>query len=285
MGCVYLVRNLINDKKYIGKTIYKLEERKRGHKYETNRKSNKPFHNALRKYVFDVFEWEILFESDSEEILLRVEKIEILEYKTKTPNGYNLTDGGDGVSGATWKLSEETKRKIGDANRGKVRTEEMKKRWSESHKGKTLPYSTVKKIANANRGKNRTEEFKQRMRMIHTGRIISKETRDKISTSLIKYFSENGVSQNIRSKISMSSKGKIRGPLSDETKNKISKANKGRKHTEEEKLKISLKMKGRRVSLGMTGKKHSDETKKKMKASALIREAKRRKVIENATNI
>ena len=50
-------------------------------------------------------------------------------------------------------LSEETKRKIGDANRGTVHNEEYKQRMSESCKKIIHTEEWVKKVADANRGK------------------------------------------------------------------------------------------------------------------------------------
>ena len=89
-------------------------------------------------------------------------------------------------------------------------------------------------------------------------------------------------SEETRRKISETLKGNIpwnKGiPRSEETKRKISLANTGKKHTEEDKKKMSisiLKRKSelgyinspetrRKISLANKGKKHSEETKKKM---------------------
>lgn len=73
-------------------------------------------------------EWkvEILFESNDYEFIKKKE-IELIKLygriKFNTGTLANITEGGDGVKG--WIPSEETRKKIGDANRGKKRSKEM----------------------------------------------------------------------------------------------------------------------------------------------------------------
>jgi hypothetical protein len=71
----------------------------------------------------------------------------------------NLVDGGTGGTVPGRKLSEETKNKIGNANRGKTRSEEHRRKNSEAKKGntnmlgKTHSEETKNKIRNAHKGK------------------------------------------------------------------------------------------------------------------------------------
>lgn len=58
-------------------------------------------------------------------------------------------------------LSEEWKRKISEANRGKKRSEELKKRWSEAHKGK--PTWNKGTHESGMTGKHHSEETKRKM--------------------------------------------------------------------------------------------------------------------------
>ena len=79
------------------------------------------WHNTVNKYGYTV---EILFDSLTEFEALQSE-IDIIEECTYFGfNLINLTKGGQGLSGL--KLSDITKKKIGDANRGLKRTEEQK---------------------------------------------------------------------------------------------------------------------------------------------------------------
>ena len=59
------------------------------------------------------------------------------------------------------KLSDETKRKIGEANRGKQLSEETRKKISEAHKGKHLSEETKRKISEGHRGIGDGKGFKK----------------------------------------------------------------------------------------------------------------------------
>jgi len=56
--------------------------------------------------------------------------------ETMSPNGYNLREGG----GSRGKLSEESKRRIGDGNRGKICTNETKQKYREAKLGNNYCY-------------------------------------------------------------------------------------------------------------------------------------------------
>jgi len=73
MGCVYQVTNRKDENKYIGKTIQSLDDRKREHKKHAKNGSDNVFHRALRKHGKENFEWEVLFESNDNDILCKVE--------------------------------------------------------------------------------------------------------------------------------------------------------------------------------------------------------------------
>jgi group I intron endonuclease len=76
--------------------------------------------------------------------------------------GYNLTDGGDGVSGyshVAWNkgkvgcYSEESLKKMADSSRGKKHSEETKKKMSKAQTGKKHTEESKKKMSEANKGK------------------------------------------------------------------------------------------------------------------------------------
>lgn len=72
-----------------------LEERMTQHHQETVRKPNHPFYNALNKYGWDNFTWEIFDESaKTQEELNNLEKLYIKKFNVLVPNGYNLREGG-----------------------------------------------------------------------------------------------------------------------------------------------------------------------------------------------
>ena len=117
LSLIYKAKNKINNKIYIGQTIQKLNERKSRHKSESfNKKSLRYtvyFHNALRKYGMDNFEWEIVWEGYCDKDKLdELESLYIDFFKSLRPNGYNLNLGGSGNRG--FKHSEETKLKLSE---------------------------------------------------------------------------------------------------------------------------------------------------------------------------
>lgn len=111
---VYLITNLITKKMYIGQTILSLEHRWGQHKSDSKRMRG-PLHlvHSIRKYGSEQFFMQLLHECETKEEMDFVEMFYIILLNTKAPNGYNLTDGGDGTQGFSgWKASEETKAKL-----------------------------------------------------------------------------------------------------------------------------------------------------------------------------
>ena len=101
-------------------TIQKLERRKSYHLYFLNKDYKLHFYNALRKHGRENFSWKIIKELESKEELILAERYYIKEYDSYK-NGYNQTEGGDGLSG--FKHTEESKRKISERNKGKLKGE------------------------------------------------------------------------------------------------------------------------------------------------------------------
>lgn len=95
-GCIYRLTNTKNGKKYIGKTV-NYERRMKCHRY--SKKTKTYLHNSIRKYGWDAFKKEILIDNVPEEDLDNLEISYIAVENTMTPNGYNLTIGGEGCSG------------------------------------------------------------------------------------------------------------------------------------------------------------------------------------------
>lgn len=92
---IYCARNIINNKSYIG-WCTNFKERKARHIRSSELGSKTRFHNALRKYGSDYFEWFILFEDlNSQDDCKRMEMRMIALFDTYA-NGYNSTIGGDG---------------------------------------------------------------------------------------------------------------------------------------------------------------------------------------------
>lgn len=90
MSIVYRITNLTNGKSYVGQTIFSLQHRWSAHKSSTRQGSKWRFHEALRKYGFDCWKQEVIFESlDIEEIRRYEYDIIVNESLTDNKNGYN----------------------------------------------------------------------------------------------------------------------------------------------------------------------------------------------------
>lgn len=124
---IYKVTNLVNQKVYIGQTINTLDVRKAQHQRDCNRINyvDNYFHNALRKYGFESFTWEVLEECDDLDVLNLLEVKYIQEYdSTNKTKGYNLKSGG--LNGG--KCTEVTKLKIGASSKEKWKNPEIAER-------------------------------------------------------------------------------------------------------------------------------------------------------------
>ena len=94
---IYKCVNRLNGKVYIGFDS-KWPNRKYEHKYNTNHKKQKLYH-AIRKYGWNNFDWEVIYQSFDGEYTLKVmENYFITEYHSYN-NGYNETLGGEGTLG------------------------------------------------------------------------------------------------------------------------------------------------------------------------------------------
>ena len=97
MAVVYLIKNLINNKVYVGKTEKSIKERWLRHVNDSRKQwLDRPLYNDFRKYGLDAFVLEVIEECDDEFGDER-ERYWIEKYDSFN-NGYNLTLGGPGKS-------------------------------------------------------------------------------------------------------------------------------------------------------------------------------------------
>ena len=66
MTNIYIITNLINNKKYVGKTIKTLQERLSNH-FRTNNNKNMYIHQAMMKYGKENFKIELIAQVPDEE--------------------------------------------------------------------------------------------------------------------------------------------------------------------------------------------------------------------------
>lgn len=136
---------------------------------------------------------------------------------------FNVSSGGNGC----WLLSEETRKKVGDASRGIRRSAESNRKNSEAHKGRRMSQETKEKI---------------RLAMLNRP-PMSTESRMKLSASL----KGRPKSEEHRRKLSEIRKGKP-NPISKETRAKMVASRKGYRHSEETRRKLSEIKKAKQYS-------------------------------------
>ena len=136
-------------------------------------------------------------------------------------------------------LSDDVRRKLSEAKKGRHKSEETKRKISEAKKGRHLSEEHKRKLSEANKGKHHSEEAKKKMSEAKKGKTFSEEARRNMSEAHKgKTSGRKGkhVSEETRKKISDSCKGK---QFSEETRRKLSEALRGRHRSEETKRKIS----------------------------------------------
>lgn len=154
-----------NGKRYYGITSQNVNQRwKKGNGY----KIQKYFYRAIEKYGWDNFEHIIVAKGLSEDEAKWLEIELIREWDaTNQEKGYNISLGGESGN-----CSEETKKKLSEANKGRQLSDDWRRKISENHasmKGEDNPmygknyrdYMSEekkiehdKKISEANKGKN-----------------------------------------------------------------------------------------------------------------------------------
>lgn len=156
----------------------------------------------------------------------------------------------NGVDGGATRLnfthSDKTRRKISEAQRGKIISEETKQKiriarakQGGTRNGQTVSAETKQKLRQANLGKTQSTETKQKRSRSLKGHIVTEETKQKLrKANLGKKMSAETI-QKMRNKV-----------VSEEQKQRIREANLGRKASEETKKKLS----GKVVVVDKTGK-------------------------------
>ena len=208
LGQIYIIKNNINNKVYIGQTIQDYKRRWHGHKHES-KSIDRPLYRAMRKYGYDKFWVELIEDNIPYEELDEREIYYIKLYDCINPKGYNISPGGQ-----SFRTEEErqamAERVSGENNPmygmcgelnpfyGHHHTEENKQILSQKHKDnynnlsqeekeeicKKLDILREKMIVERGggfKGYHHTEEAKRRQSEAQKGKIVSEETRELIS--------------------------------------------------------------------------------------------------------
>ena len=249
---VYIHRNVINNKAYIGITSMKPKERWGYNGVNYTKKSNRMFAKALKKYGWNNFEHIIWAENLSEEEAKGWEVRLIALFRTNVCRwkqdacGYNMTDGGEGTTG--YDPPQEVREKMRQSRIGKPMSDEIKQKISQTTTGKKLSEETKQKMSDSKKGIPPSNQCLEALKAANTGKQLTEEHKQKISQALI----GQQKSKETKAKISQARIGII---FSDEHREKIRQASLGHKLSEEHKQKLLQTHLGKKVS---------DVTKQKM---------------------
>ena len=152
MTCgIYMIQNKVNGKMYIGQAVDIEGERWIRHRSELRGgyHVNKHLQRSWNKYGEMNFEFSILLECEETQLNTYEQYyiFELMAYDSRV--GYNKTYGGD-----SGRPTEEARKKLSEAKKGKTLSEEHRKRISEGSKGKTLCKEHREKLSEAHKGKN-----------------------------------------------------------------------------------------------------------------------------------
>jgi group I intron endonuclease len=250
MGIIYKATNTVTGKVYIGQTIRTLEKRIRGHRTLAFRKE-KPkfkFHKAIRKYGLEAFIWEVVLTCLVEE--LNDKETTCIKENDSYRNGYNMTEGG----GAKYlSITSEVRQKMEAGRKGRKPSKETRQKMSECRRGDKNHFY----------GRHHTEGTRQKLREMNIGKLLSDETKRKIG---------------------LSSAGHT---LSLETRERMSKERLGKPRPKESIEKASRTKRETGVMAGENnpnfGKKHSEDTKAKMKVAWAKRRLKKNGELKHYT--
>lgn len=114
---IYIITNIVNAKQYVGITK---NLKYRWSQHSKMNGSSPYLHSAIKKHGVENFVFSHIATAYDLDCAQHIEKILIADHNTKSPNGYNLTDGGEGVNGLS--VSDETK---------KVLSQKSKQMWAD----------------------------------------------------------------------------------------------------------------------------------------------------------
>ena len=173
MGFIYkLTLKKESRKAYIGQTLRDIHERLKEHQQLSS--GCRAILAAIKKHGWENFDKEWYEVPDDE--LNFYEEMLVALLGTLAPGGYNLKEGG----GATGKPSEETKRRMSEAQTGEKNHNYGKTGEKNPKYGRILTEETKKKMSKASMGKTHTNDTKQKISEAHTGKTLSDEHKQKL---------------------------------------------------------------------------------------------------------
>ena len=193
MAYIYRILNKLTKKCYIGETKC-IDVSRRWNQHKQTIEINKgcpALRDAVKKYGIDNFEFSVLIICfDDQRFKYEIEYIK--KYNSVVPNGYNITNGGEGGGFQGKTHTEEAKNDIKNKLKQKyIDNPDLKKQLSERNKIVMSNHEVREKIKN---GILNSEKMKEDKRIgNYKQNKHTEERKNKISESLKKYNANNNI--------------------------------------------------------------------------------------------
>jgi group I intron endonuclease len=242
---IYVITHIPSGKSYVGEA----KNPAKRFRQHCERARDSYISKAIAKHGASSFTFEVVGSYPSEKEAFAAERDLISSMKTNDSRyGYNLTAGGEGISGH--KHSPETREKmrsshtgkkhslshresIGAGRKGVIHPPETREKISASLRGRPMLPTTKAALLEANLGKPLSDEHKAKIGDAHRGKVLSDEHKAKVKAS---HWAHSENRDEIIRKTSEKTRGRTPSP---EARANMSAGQKGRKHTEETKRKMS----------------------------------------------
>ena len=211
---VYVITNTRNEKKYVGSAAATFQQRWKAHRVAL-RKGNHHSKHLQRAWDRDgekSFRFQIVAFCDPNKCVV-IEQLWINSLRTADRNhGYNISPTAGNQRGI--KRSEETRKRMSEAQKGRKLSDERKRQMSEYMIGHKRSRESCEKQSQTTRGrpgKKPSEETRRKLSVSHMGHKQSPETIEK-RVSKLRGRKRGALSQNVRDRISKSLIGRKRSP-------------------------------------------------------------------------
>jgi group I intron endonuclease len=231
---IYKITSIINNKKYIGSAV-DFNSRKSKHlsALQLNKHGNIHLQSHVNKYGIDDLQFSIVEVIMFPELLIQREQYYINTLKPE----FNICKIAGNTLGV--KCSDERKEKIGNANRGRIVSDETRKKLSIVGKGRVCSEETHKKLSIAqlgnasSKGIPKSEEHKRKISESNKGKKMKPESIQKMvntrkNNGSYKPHTEEWKKNN--SKLHKGNKYNLGRKATEETKQKMRKPHKKREN-------------------------------------------------------
>lgn len=130
---IYVVTNTVTGRRYVGRAL-RPAARWAAHKWAARAGRGYLLHASIRKHGIESFAHEVIESGLTNEQSAKSEREWIAKLNTIAPNGYNLTDGGDGTVG--YRHTDETRAKLAALATGRPASMEARRRCGDLFRGK-----------------------------------------------------------------------------------------------------------------------------------------------------